>query len=134
MTDWWFLWQVVAELDTVTSTGRNMFVRFKTDNSNGGINNGQYDRRQGFFAEWTSIHDGQACDHDFGVLQNTGLVGHNNEILSLALPECQAACWYVQMLVCFVYTCRRLLDLSLLCIYMPAIDRSLYALYIHAGD
>ena len=29
--------------------------------------------------------------------------------------------------VCFVYTCRRLIDLSLslLCIYMPAIDRSL---------
>ena len=27
--------------------------------------------------------------------------------------------------VSFVYTCRRLIDLSLLCIYMPAIDRSL---------
>ena len=36
--------------------------------------------------------------------------------------------------VCFVYTCRRLIDLCLLCIYMPAIDRSLSALYIHAGD
>ena len=39
--------------------------------------------------------------------------------------------------VCFVYTCRRLIDLDwccLLCICMPAIDRSLSALYIHAGD
>ena len=27
--------------------------------------------------------------------------------------------------VCFVYTCRRLIDLCLLCIHMPAIDRSL---------
>ena len=33
-----------------------------------------------------------------------------------------------------VYTCRRLIDLSLLCIYMPAIDRPLSAVYIHAGD
>ena len=32
---------------------------------------------------------------------------------------------YVVDAVCFVYTCRRLIDLCLLCIYMPAIDRSL---------
>ena len=31
----------------------------------------------------------------------------------------------VQMLPAFVYTCRRLIDLSLLCIYMPALDRPL---------
>ena len=41
----------------------------------------------------------------------------------------------VLMLSVFVHTCRRLIDLSLLlCIYMPAIDRPLSAaLYIHAG-
>ena len=35
-----------------------------------------------------------------------------------------------------VYTCRRLIDLSLYCIYLPAIDRSLCdcVLYIYAGD
>ena len=33
--------------------------------------------------------------------------------------------WYVVDDVCFVYTCRRLIDLSLLSIYMPAIDRPL---------
>jgi|EP01046_Picozoa_sp_COSAG06_P035405 hypothetical protein len=83
---------VVTMQDTVTSTGRDVFVRFKTDTSNGGINNGQYGRRQGFFLEWNSIHDGAECDHDYGVLTNTGLVGHNNEILSLSLEDCQAAC------------------------------------------
>jgi len=83
---------VVTMQDTVTSTGRDVFVRFKTDAGNGGINNGQYGRRQGFFLEWNSIHDGAECDHDYGVLTNTGLVGHNNEILSLSLEDCQAAC------------------------------------------
>ena len=47
---------------------------------------------------------------------------------------------YVFGAVCSVYACRRLIDLDwccLLCIYMPAIDRSrlvLSALYMHAGD
>ena len=44
--------------------------------------------------------------------------------------SCSSICWCVLIAVCFVYTCRRLIDLSLsdgclLCIYMPAIDRSL---------
>ena len=82
----------LAEIDTVTSSGRNVFVRFKTDGGNGGINGGQFGRRQGFFLEWNSITDGAECDHDYGVMPNTGLIGHNNEFLSLDLPECQAAC------------------------------------------
>ena len=41
----------------------------------------------------------------------------------------------VGKLVCFVYTCRRLIDLSLLCIYMPAIDRPLSdCIYMPAID
>ena len=31
----------------------------------------------------------------------------------------------IYLSLCFAYTCRRLIDLSLLCIYMPALDRSL---------
>ena len=72
----------VAGPDSVTSTGRDLFVRFKTDVSNGGIPIG-YGTRQGFFAEWAFIADGAECDHDFGIIRNTGLIGHNNEWLNL---------------------------------------------------
>ena len=57
-------------------------MRFKTDVSNGGIPIG-YGTRQGFFAEWAFIADGAECDHDFGIIRNTGLIGHNNEWLNL---------------------------------------------------
>ena len=42
-----------------------------------------YGTRQGFFAEWAFIADGAECDHDFGIIRNTGLIGHNNEWLNL---------------------------------------------------
>ena len=72
----------VAGPGPVTSSGRDLFVRFKTDVSNGGIPIG-YGTRQGFFAEWAFIADGAECDHDFGIIRNTGLIGHNNEWLNL---------------------------------------------------
>ena len=40
---------------------------------------------------------------------------------------------YVLDGVCILYTCRRLIDLSLHFIYMPALDRSLSAFYVRAG-
>ena len=44
----------------------------------------------------------------------------------LCPPHSKQFLWrYVSDAACFVYTCRRLIDLSLLRIYMPALDRSL---------
>ena len=61
--------------------------------------------------EWLQVHAGEA-----------------SRPASAALCECTCV-----DAVCLVCTCRRLTDLSLLCIYMPAIDRSLSALSLIAG-
>ncbi len=72
----------VAGPDSVTSSGRDLFVRFKTDVSNGGIPIG-YGTREGFCAECAFIADGAECAQHFGIIRNPGLIGHNNEWLNL---------------------------------------------------
>ena len=48
----------------------------------------------GFYGEWNFVGGGATCDHAYGMTANTGLVGHNNEILPTpqTVDECSAAC------------------------------------------
>ena len=55
------------------------------------------------------------------------MAGTNAFIIARLTNQLGTVFMYVLDAVCFVYTCRRLIDLSpiAVCIYMPAIDRSL---------
>ena len=65
-----------------------------------------------------------------GVYTSSPIIGCSISFLGVLSLFCvngvAAELEYVLDSACFVYTCRRLIDLSLLyCIYMPALDRSL---------
>ena len=77
------------QADTFTSTGRDMFVRFVTDEGNYGLTGSQDD--PGFWAEWQFIESGASC-MDYNAIPNTGIVGHNNENMQGTVDECQQAC------------------------------------------
>jgi len=80
----------VLKQDTFTSTGRDMFIRFTTDNGNYGLTDTT--AAPGFYGEWAMLKGAAKCT-DFAVTPNTGLIGHNNEKLShVSVKQCQAAC------------------------------------------
>lgn len=80
----------VLTQDSYTSTGRDMYVHFETDQGNAGLSGTT--ATPGFYAEWTLIEDGVACEQ-FIETPGKGLIGHNNEALSGMTPaQCEAAC------------------------------------------
>jgi hypothetical protein len=80
----------ISQRDTWTSSGRDLFVRFKTDTGNWGLSPTKDD--PGFYAEWQFVADGQACAK-FTPVPKTAIRGHNSEILTgVKVPQCEAAC------------------------------------------
>jgi hypothetical protein len=77
------------QADTFTSTGRDMFVRFVTDEGNYGLTGTTDD--PGFWAEWQFIDDGADC-MEYNAIPATGIVGHNNENIQGTVEQCQEAC------------------------------------------
>ena len=75
--------------DTVTSSGRDLYVRFVTDAGNWGLSKTTED--PGFYAEWQIIKGGQACEK-FKRVPNTAIKGHNNEMIIGTVKQCEAAC------------------------------------------
>jgi hypothetical protein len=61
------------QADTFTTTGRDMFVRFVTDEGNYGLTGTTDD--PGFWAEWQFIEDGADC-MEYSAIPATGIVGH----------------------------------------------------------
>lgn len=64
-------------LDTFTSTGRDLYVRFVTDAGNYGLTGTTSD--PGFWMEWQFIADGAEC-MSYLKISGRGIVGHNNEL------------------------------------------------------
>lgn len=88
--------------DTFTSTGRDMYVRFTTDSGNYGLTG--TGASPGFYAEWSVIHGGAACDSHFTQTPGMGINGHNNEALNGMTPEqCEDACCARQWCKSFDY-------------------------------
>jgi hypothetical protein len=75
--------------DTVTSTGRDMYLHFTSDEGNGLI--GDTTSQPGFYGEWEVITDGQECEN-FRAIPGTAIIGHNSESISGTPEECMAAC------------------------------------------
>jgi hypothetical protein len=95
---------VALKRDTVTSTGRDMFVRFVTDEGNYGLTGTTSD--PGFWAEWSFIADAEDCE-EFNKVPGTAIKGHNNEQLHDVDPaDCEAACCARQWCKSFDYTAR----------------------------
>lgn len=75
--------------DTVTSTGRDMYLHFTSDAGNYGLTGTT--GTPGFYGEWNIITDGQTCE-TFQSLPGTAIAGHNSETITGTVAECEAAC------------------------------------------
>ena len=80
--------QILAQ-DTVTSTGRDLYVHFETDSGNYGLTGTT--ATPGFYGEWNVLTGGQMCE-SFTSQHGMALVGHNSETITGSVQDCIDAC------------------------------------------